>query len=221
MREVPLVAGRRERRHDALDELGRHFVDEPRRLARLVVAEDPPPRRAGEHEPLTRPRHPDVTEATLLLELLLVLARAGMGEESLFEAGEDHHRELETLGAVQGHQPDARIAIALLLVHIGQQRQAVDEAAQRRLRLAAFVLARRRDELREVLDARLRVFAAILAQIVQVSASIERLADRDGDRILPRDLGERDEQIAKHGQRRRRPAGEGAVLQPTNKTGPQ
>ena len=56
VRKVALVARRRERRRDALDQLGRHFVDEARRLARLVLAEDPPARRAGQHQPLTRAR---------------------------------------------------------------------------------------------------------------------------------------------------------------------
>ena len=50
----------------------------------------------------------------------------------------------------------ARVARALLLVDVREERQPIDEAAERRLGLAAFVLARRRDELGEVLDARLR-----------------------------------------------------------------
>ena len=84
---------------------------------------------------------------------------------------------------MQRHQPDARVAGALLLVDVRQQRQPIDEAAERRLRLAALVLARGRHELREVLDAALGVLAALLAQVLQVAALVEHLADRDRHRL--------------------------------------
>jgi hypothetical protein len=44
-----------------------------------------------------------------------------MREQPLFETGEDHHRELEPFGAVQRHQPDARVTGALLLVRVREQ----------------------------------------------------------------------------------------------------
>src|SRR5207247_11048389 len=44
MREVALIWRLGKGRHDTLDELGRDFVDEPRRFAGLVLAEDAPAR---------------------------------------------------------------------------------------------------------------------------------------------------------------------------------
>ena len=41
----------------ALDERCRHLVYEARRLARLILAENPPPRGAREHEPRPRSGH--------------------------------------------------------------------------------------------------------------------------------------------------------------------
>jgi len=63
------------------------------------------------------------------------------GEQAFFEAGDDHGGELEPLGRVHRHEPDARVGGSLLLVDLGEQRQPVDEAAQRRLGVARFVLA--------------------------------------------------------------------------------
>src|SRR5688572_27755338 len=75
VRKISLIRGRIEGRRDPIDELRRHLVDEARRLARLVLAEDSPPRGAGQHEPLPRAGHPHIAEAALLLQFLLVVAR--------------------------------------------------------------------------------------------------------------------------------------------------
>ena len=151
-----------------------------------------------------RARHADVAEPPLLLELLFVLARSRVREQPFLEAGEDDDRKLEPLGAVQRHHPDAGVARALLLVDVGEQRQAIDEAAERRLRLAALVLARGRHQLGEVLDAAFGLLAALVAQILQVAALIEHLADRDRHRFLPRDSVSADDQIAKRRRATRR-----------------
>ena len=63
-------------------------------------------------------------------------------------------------------------------------------------------LARGRHELREVFDARLGVFAPVLAQILEVAALVEHLADRDRHRLLPGDVGQPDDQVAEGRQRR-------------------
>ena len=117
MRKVALVT-RRVRWRDAVDELRRHLVDEPRRLARLVLAEHAPPRGSGQHELCARARHPDVAQAPLFLELLLVVARSRMGEQAFFEAREDDDRKLEPLRAVERHQPHARVGRALCLIRV-------------------------------------------------------------------------------------------------------
>src|SRR6185503_15647108 len=93
MREVALVARRRgERRGFALDEIGWHFVDETRRFAGLVFAEDSAARGACQDEARAGAGHPDVTESSLLLQLLLVVAGAGVREQPFLEAREHDDR---------------------------------------------------------------------------------------------------------------------------------
>ena len=61
---------------DPFYELCGHLVDEARRLAGLILAEHPPPRRACQHEPAAGARHADIAQAALFLQLLLVIAGA-------------------------------------------------------------------------------------------------------------------------------------------------
>src|SRR6266851_7076000 len=100
-----------------------------------------------------------------------------MRKQTFFEAGEDHDRELEALGAVKRHQPDARVARALLLVGVRQERQPIDKAPKRGLGLTALVLPRGRDELSEVFHASFRFFASLFVQILKIATLIEHLAD--------------------------------------------
>ena len=92
-----------------------------------------------------------------------------MREQALFEPGHHHDRKLQALGRVQRHHQHACVSRALLLVHVGQQRQPIDEPAERRLELAGLVLPRGGHQLHQVLDAALRLFAAILAEVAQVA----------------------------------------------------
>jgi hypothetical protein len=62
-------------------------------------------------------------------------------EQALLEPDHEHDRELQPLRRVQGHQQHPRVVgRALLLVHVRQQRQAVDEAGQARLGVAQLEL---------------------------------------------------------------------------------
>jgi hypothetical protein len=110
---------------------------------------------------------------------------------------------------------------AFLFVHVRQQRQPIDEAEERRLRLAALVLARGRDELGEVLDAALGVLASLVAQVLQVAALVEHLADGDRDRFGPRHVGELHDQIAKGGQRGGGAIRERTILEPAHDSRPE
>ena len=65
------------------------------------------------------------------------------------------------------------------------------------------------------------VLAAVFAKILQVAAAVEHLADGDRHRVLPRDVGEADDQIAEHRQRRRGPAAERALLEPAHEARPE
>jgi hypothetical protein len=84
---------------------------------------------------------------------------------------------------VHGHQPDAGVLRAGRLVGLRQQRQAIDEAAQRGVRLAQLMLAaRRRPELGEVLEAIAGFLRLLLAQVLEVAGLLHHLLDdlRDG-----------------------------------------
>ena len=53
-----------------------------------------------------------------------------MREETLLHPGDDHDGELEAFGRVHAHEPHAGFLGALRLVGFGEQRQAIDEAAE-------------------------------------------------------------------------------------------
>ena len=108
MIEAPLIR-RGERRRDPLHQDGRDFVEEPGRLGRLVLAEDTTTGSAGEDQVLLGARDPDVTEPPLLLELVVVFSRTRVREEPFLHTRNHDHRELEPLGRVHRHHPDARV----------------------------------------------------------------------------------------------------------------
>ena len=76
-------------------------------------------------------------------------------------------------------------------VGLGQQRQPIDESAERRLVVARFVLARGRDELHQVLDPAFGFLAPFLAQVAEVAGAIEHQAEGDGHAGAGASLGER------------------------------
>src|SRR5262245_7785789 len=74
-----------------------HLAQEARGLAD-AVAVNPPVQRVREVEALAGPREPDVAEAALLLDLLLVVHRARVREDPFFETGQEDRGELQALG---------------------------------------------------------------------------------------------------------------------------
>src|SRR5690606_15381606 len=83
---------------DVLEEAaGARRLGAPERQARLGV---------HQVELLLRARDAHVEETPLLLELLQVARGAAVGDQVLLEADEEHDRELEALGVVQGHERD-------------------------------------------------------------------------------------------------------------------
>src|SRR6267378_3199022 len=76
------VAARGKQRLDALHELVRNFIHEPRRLHRLILAKDAPARGTGKHELRARARHTDVAETPFLIELILLLECARVREHA-------------------------------------------------------------------------------------------------------------------------------------------
>ena len=98
-------------------------------------------------------RDRDVAEAALLLEVRL-LDRADVREEVLLHADHEDRVELEALRVVQRHQRDVAARSSVdQRVGVGDQRDLLQEAGERRLLGARVVLARDADELLQVLDA--------------------------------------------------------------------
>ncbi len=120
-----------------------------------------------------------------------------MREQSFFEAGNHHHRKLQSLSRVDRHQPDSRVTRPGRLIGFREQRQAVDEARQRRFGLPRLVFAGRRDQFREIVDTALGLFAVFLPQIAQVAGLIEHLAHRNRDSLAPGHVGERSNHFLK------------------------
>ena len=116
------------------------------------------------HEQLLhRARRAHVAKPALFLETLRVIQRTLMREQAVFQAAEEHHRELESLGRVQRHHLDA-VFPGFGLAFAGFQHRVREERVQRRQRFIVGVrairleAARGRHEFVQVLDAR---FAAI------------------------------------------------------------
>src|SRR5207302_1406298 len=84
-----------------------HLAQESRGLAD-AVAMNPSMERVREIEALARARDADVAESALLLDLVLVVHRPGVREHALLHAGQEHGRELESLGRVECHQGHPR-----------------------------------------------------------------------------------------------------------------
>ena len=93
-------------------------------------------------EPAHRPRHPDVREPALLLELLLVVERPAVREDAFLEPGDEDDRELEALGRVERDQRH-RVGVALVRVLVGDERRLLEQPVERVLRLEVVVAGRR------------------------------------------------------------------------------
>ncbi len=164
-----------------LDELGRDLVDEAAARVHLHVAVHAPAQRVREHQPLHRARHADVAEAALLLDVGVVDAR--VREEPFFHADHEHHRELEPLGGVQGHQRHA-VGVAVPGVDVADQRHLLEVVLQRPAHRRRLLHAL--EELVEVLQPIARLGAPVLAQHRPVAA----LLDQPRGQLRIRHLGE-------------------------------
>ena len=83
----------------------------------------------AEVQPLAGAGDPDVAEPALLLELVGVAEAAGVREDTVFHAGEEHHRVLEALGGVQRHEGDRALLVAVAVggVEVGDQGDRLEE----------------------------------------------------------------------------------------------
>ena len=152
-----VVRPRRRPQPLALDALLRQLVEEPRRQVRVAAPVERAAGRVQHRQPLLRARHPDVAEAALLLDVVL-LDRARVREDPLLHPEHEDGAELEPLRVVERHQRDLAGAVAVaqrVLVRV--ERDLLQERRERRLVGRGLVLARDADELLEVLDLSLRL----------------------------------------------------------------
>ena len=104
------------------------------------------------------------------------------------------------------HHQHVAVLRARLFVGVRQQRELIDEARERRLAAAALVFARGRDELHQVFDAPLGLFAVLVAQVLQIAAPVEHLAEQQRHgRLRRRHRRQLDEEVAEDRQGRERP----------------
>ena len=132
--------------------------------------------RPRQREPLLGARDPDVAQAALLLDLVGVVHRARVREDALLEPGEEHRRELQALGRVQRHQRHARVGV-LQLVDVAHQGDAVEEAVQRRLGCGMGEVLGGGNQFLQVLQPRLALRRALLAQGLAVAGLVEHEVD--------------------------------------------
>src|ERR1035438_8307027 len=115
-----------------LDEAPGDLIQEPGPLVILRPAPPGPGEGPGQVQPALRPGDPDVGQPALFLEFLVVVQRPLVWEDVLLHPGEEHHREFQALGGVQGHQRhQAAVVLALRdLVGVGDQGHLLQEVRE-------------------------------------------------------------------------------------------
>ena len=178
----------------------------------------------GEVQATHRTRRADIGETALLLEAVEVVERALVREQTVLEAGEEHHRELEALGGVQRHHLHAVLpGLGLALTRL--QHRVREEGLERRHRLALDGVgrepARRGDEFEQVLGAAFAAFGLLLAVVLEQAGAFEHLIDDLVQREALRRRGQRIHQLQEALQRRAAARPEPAVGDAGLRRGPQ
>ena len=176
--------------------LRRQLVEEARSEVVAPPSEERPGHRVRQRQPLHRPRHADVAEATLLLHALL-LDGTDVREDPLLHPDHEHRPELEALRVVQRHQRDEP-AVVPDRVLVGDEGDVLEEAGDRGVRGLLAVLAGDADELLQVLDAALRLDRSLGLERVERARLLEDALEQLVERQL---LGERRSDCTSRGTR--------------------
>ena len=109
-----------------------------------------------------------------------------MGKDALLHTDHEHHRELEALRGMDGHQRDL-IVPAVVGIDVGDQRDLVEEA----LELGALVVVLAgidpteivggREQLAQIVDPRLGLRGALLLQLPQIGRALEPTTTKPTD----------------------------------------
>ncbi|MNZ97042.1 hypothetical protein D3C78_1162640 [compost metagenome] len=114
-----------------LDQPRRDFADEARHLVVGLAAVQAAGFRVGHDQPLHGASDADIGQTAFLLQAAGLFQAHLVREQAFLHAGEEHQRELQALGAVQGHQLDAVLeGIGLRIARL--QRGMVEESHERR-----------------------------------------------------------------------------------------
>ena len=214
-RRRAVVRPRRRPQALALDAVLGQLVEEARRQVRVGAAVERAAHRVRHRQPLLGPRHADVAEPPLLLDVVL-LDRAHVREDPVLHPEHEHGAELQALGVVQRHQRDLAGALVGHVVLGRVQRDLLEELRQRRLVAPAvrgdLVLARHADELLEVLDAAARLDRPLGLERLEIAGPLEHALDQLGDGDLQRDRHERLQQAAQRLHRAQRRCREADLL---------
>ena len=165
-----------------VEELGGDVVEEPRGRHLLRSPPGAANGRARQVEALARTRDGHVRQAAFLLQLALVAEAALVREGAVLHAGDEHGREFEALGGVDGHEGDLSAALAFggHLVRVGHEGDALKEVRERRAGRVGREGTGDRVQFRQVFHARgvLRILAA--AQLRQVAGAVQDLLEDVG-----------------------------------------
>ena len=131
-----------------------------------------------EQAPL-RARDPDIGEAPLLLELLLVVERPAVREQALLETGNEHHRELQPLRRVERDQHRG-VGVSFVAVLVRDERGLLEQSVERVLGAQVVVAGRHRAQLEQVGPAFL-AFLGTVREHRPVARRLEGLVEQLGE----------------------------------------
>ncbi len=203
-----------------VDQFGRHLLEEPRRRVVRRLAPGAADLRPGQVQPGARPGYADVGEPAFLLEFGGVTERAQVREDAVLQAGEEDHRELQPLGAVQRHQGDGPGGTALAiravlgvghLVGVGDQGDLLEEVRERALRELFAELPGDADQLLEVLHPSLGLEGVRGCQFGEVAGPLQHRLQRR-DRAVGHGRAQLGQQGGETTDRVRRPGGQARDL---------
>lgn len=158
---------------DLFQALGGHLADKAARLVEHLAAIDAAALGITDVELLHGAGHAHVTEAALLFQPARLLGGLLAGEHAFLDADQQYQRELQALGAVQGHQLH-RVGVFVRLILAGLQRRVGEEGGEIAhvfQLVRALVLAAGGDQFVQVLYPRLG-FLALFRQIHGLEAGV-------------------------------------------------
>ena len=188
-----------------MDQPGRDFRQEAGLQVFLRIPVEGARSGAAQEQILLRPRDAYVAQAPLLFQFVVVRQAAGMREQTLFHAHEEHNGKLEALGRMERHEGDA-VLVEVRVVDVRHQGDVFQEGSQG-LFLTLFVheILRHGLELFQVRRPAFRLGRALGQQLVEIARLVDDVGNQDFHGHLVHFAHELEEQRAELFQLRRRP----------------